>query len=226
MSIAFACPACQARITVAEQYAGREGKCPGCGVVVSVPARQEPPEDDAAMFALPSERPARRQRDDDLEDRRPKPRRGGQSLSAGQVGGVVGGGLILLCVILAVFLRIANLAKRWEAGRPAQPTKDLPRIDGRWEDGRGYIVFTPEDRQVDGRSAFHGFERSDGGPAEKGLAVAWSSSLDLPWQKGEYLMYAMDGDQIKRREKMRWQFDAETLMTWDEKGRKRTYRRK
>ena len=38
MSITFRCPQCSRQLTVAPQYAGRKGKCPGCGQVFMVPA--------------------------------------------------------------------------------------------------------------------------------------------------------------------------------------------
>jgi hypothetical protein len=37
------CPSCHAKLQVAEQYAGRTGKCKACGAPVTVPARQTEP---------------------------------------------------------------------------------------------------------------------------------------------------------------------------------------
>jgi hypothetical protein len=149
-----------------------------------------------------------------------------QPKSARRVLATIWGAFLLVCVLLAVFLRISNFAKWMDRNRPPEPIKEQSRIDGRWEDSRGYMVFTPEHRQIDGHDAFHSFERGDGGPPERGFAVVWNSSLDLPWQKGDYILYTMQDGAIRRREKMGWQFDATTLKTWDEKGRERVYHRK
>jgi hypothetical protein len=47
------CPNCHAKLQVPEQYAGRTGKCKGCGAAVTVPAREsEQAEDESGGWAL------------------------------------------------------------------------------------------------------------------------------------------------------------------------------
>lgn len=132
-----------------------------------------------------------------------------------------------MLTLLAVFLRIADWAKRIERDRPAAPIQELPRIEGRWEDSRGYIVIAHDFQKIDGHDAFENFEKSDGGPPEKGLLVAWNSlEVPLPWQKVEYIMYTLQDRAIKRREKITCEHNATTLKTRDEQGRERVYQRK
>jgi hypothetical protein len=42
MAIEFACPGCQKALRVADEFAGRNAKCPNCETVVQVPAAAEP----------------------------------------------------------------------------------------------------------------------------------------------------------------------------------------
>jgi len=44
MAIGFACIGCGKELTVRDELAGKKGKCPGCGMIVSVPSNPEPVE--------------------------------------------------------------------------------------------------------------------------------------------------------------------------------------
>ncbi len=55
MSIKVSCPSCGRKLTAAEQGAGKQVKCPGCGATMILPAPTEPPVD--ATPAEPVERP-------------------------------------------------------------------------------------------------------------------------------------------------------------------------
>jgi hypothetical protein len=80
MSITFACPECQAKIEVGDEFAGMAGQCPRCQNVITIPSpSQPPPKPTPPVVALPA--PARDRWDDDRprsrrhEDDRPRRRR-------------------------------------------------------------------------------------------------------------------------------------------------------
>jgi hypothetical protein len=55
--IRFTCPSCQRVLRVAEQFAGRQAKCPGCSSPVKVPAASEPDPVEAAVLQAPARSP-------------------------------------------------------------------------------------------------------------------------------------------------------------------------
>jgi transcription initiation factor TFIIIB Brf1 subunit/transcription initiation factor TFIIB len=57
MSITAACDACGSKFKVADQYAGRKGKCKKCGGVVTIP--QPAPEPEADLYDLAEPDPIR-----------------------------------------------------------------------------------------------------------------------------------------------------------------------
>lgn len=52
MPIQFKCTSCNASISAPESAAGRRGKCPRCGIAVSVPARADPAADGSSVVTL------------------------------------------------------------------------------------------------------------------------------------------------------------------------------
>ena len=43
----FNCPKCDKRIQVSDEKAGKKGKCPGCGEILTIPSPEEEPEEEA-----------------------------------------------------------------------------------------------------------------------------------------------------------------------------------
>jgi hypothetical protein len=59
MSIKFLCPSCKKVVSVKDEYAGKKGKCPHCGNVLTVPAPTRPPTSAKPQAAKPPTPPPR-----------------------------------------------------------------------------------------------------------------------------------------------------------------------
>ncbi len=58
MSIKFTCPHCQAKLSVSEEYAGKPGKCKGCGMMLTAPLLSDVTEASRPQGDLPPAQPA------------------------------------------------------------------------------------------------------------------------------------------------------------------------
>jgi hypothetical protein len=70
MPIEVHCPACQALFHVGDEFAGRPGRCPECGVVLRVPGDEPPPEPEADPDPYRTPRPVEAYEDPPLGSRR------------------------------------------------------------------------------------------------------------------------------------------------------------
>jgi hypothetical protein len=142
-----------------------------------------------------------------------------------------------VAVTLAVCLgglRFLMFMEKREKNQPRGPMKMAPTLTGRWENDQGYITFNRNGRDIDGRAAFDGFERSvPGGGKESGVIVCTRSGTGI-MQKQDFVFYTLADDEkvhwqdrkFTRREKVTMKYDYEKLWLWDENGRESVYRRK
>ena len=140
---------------------------------------------------------------------------------------------VLLAVCLGCFRFFLFMENR-EKNQARGPMKMAPVLEGRWENDQGYITFNRQGRDLEGRGAFNGFERSvPGGGKEIGVIVCTRSGSGL-MEKQDFIFYTLADDEKVhwrdrksiRREKASIKYDYEKLWLWDENGRETVYKRK
>jgi hypothetical protein len=69
--IRFKCPFCNKAFSVLPQYAGKRGKCPGCGQTITIPAIEEPSDKSLQLNSV--EQPHSEQKEMEAEIKKPPP---------------------------------------------------------------------------------------------------------------------------------------------------------
>jgi hypothetical protein len=144
MIISFACPECEAKIEIGEEYAGQSGECPRCQQMIVIPSSSKPtkpilalagatplPPSDAEEDGGEQRKPRRRASEADAAPRRlRRARQPSKSVGVptwvwvlGSFVALFGAGLLVISFVVLVF---------WRNNEPTKPAAD-PKFVGKVE---------------------------------------------------------------------------------------------
>ncbi len=129
MAISLTCPSCERALKVKDELAGRKIKCPACGSVITVIAKEA--NSDARITAKKAQ-PARVSRDDDDEpEEEERPRKKRKKKGKSNLGLIIGGGAaaVVVIAVVAFLLMRDTTPKKVVQNKPAPVEPQPKKVD-------------------------------------------------------------------------------------------------